>query len=162
MTHTVLFVRHIEPVVSSPILPARESGTSVLEPTTESSRSRHAFGRSAWRFHPPGGSLRSGGPTAVCSAVHSRSQRRLHRQAAQELDPASAPKGPRPGSSDQRLGGSSIGEATGRGSPSWLELGLNVNWRCNCNLSRIVSPHKRWPKRTTSWCRQRTRLSGHR
>src|SRR5919198_2925146 len=154
MTYIVLFLRHIEPVVSSPILPARESGPSVFKPTPEFSRSRHTLGRSAWRFQAPGCSLRSGRPTAVCSAVHSRSQRRLHGQAAQEPDRASAPKGPCPGSLDQRLGGSSAGEATGRGSPSWLEFGLHVNGLCSCNLSRIVFLHKRWPKRTTSWCRQ--------
>src|ERR1051325_1259576 len=104
MTFIVLFISHIEPVVYSPILPAREPGPSVLEPTTEFGRGRHAFGRSAWRVDSPGGSLRAGRPTAVCSLVHSGGQRRLHRQAAQESDPSSAPKSPCPGSADQRLG----------------------------------------------------------
>src|ERR1044072_7485013 len=114
MTCRVLFISHIEPVVYSPILPAREPGPSVLEPTTESGRGRHAFGRSAWRFDSPGGSLRGGRPKSVGCVVHSGGQRRFHRQAAQESDSASAPKRPCPGSADQRLGSASIGGTTSR------------------------------------------------
>lgn len=150
----VLSIRHsqIEPVVPSPILPAREPGPSVLEPTIESGRGRHAFGRSAWRFDSPGGSLRAGRPTAVCSAVHSGSQRGLHREVAQEPDPPSTAEGPRPRTADQRLGGPGSGERTSRCPAPWVEPGLNVNWPCNCNPCRIVWPHKRWPKPMACWC----------
>src|SRR5437667_6293283 len=104
MTLIVLFVSHIEPVVHSPILQAREPGPSVLEPTIEAGRGRHAFGRSAWRFDSPGGSLRASRPKAVISVVHSGAQRGLHRQAAPESKSASAPDGPRPGAAHQSCG----------------------------------------------------------
>src|SRR5205809_6054524 len=91
MTCIVLFISHIEPVVYSPILPAREPGPSVLEPTTESGRGRHAFGRSAWRVDSPGGSLREGSPTAVRSRVHSGGQRGLNRQIPKKSIPRMAP-----------------------------------------------------------------------
>src|SRR6266704_239602 len=120
MTCIVLFISHIEPVVYSPILPARQPGPSVLEPTTESGRGRHAFGRSTWRLDSPGGSLRAGRPAAVCSRVHSGGQRRFHRQAAPESDPASAPNGPCPAPADQRLGSASVGGTTSRCSAPWL------------------------------------------
>jgi len=162
MTFIVLFISHIEPVVYSPILPAREPGPSVLEPTTDSVRGRHAFGRSAWRVDSPGGSLRAGRPRAVCSRVHSGGQRRLHRQAAQESDPASAPKGPCPGPADQRLGGASLGGTTSRCSAPWVEAVLNASWLCNYNPCRIVWPHKRWPKHTACWCPRQTSRSRHR
>jgi|ERR1044071_1706271 len=152
MTFIVLFISHIEPVVYSPILPAREPGPSVLEPTTEFGRGRHAFGRSAWRVDSPGGSLRAGRPTAVCSLVHSGGQRRLHRQAAQESDPSSAPKSPCPGSADQRLGGASLGGTTWRCFAPWVEAVLNANWLSNYKHCQIVWPHKRWPKRTACSC----------
>ena len=155
----VLFIRHIEPVVHSPILPAREPGPSVFEPTTESGRGRHAFGRSAWRLNSPGCSLRAGRPTAVRSAVHSGGQRRLYRQTAQEPDPPGTPEGPRPGSFDQRLGGSSAGRTTSRCSAPWVEPGLNVNWLCNCNLGRIVCRHKKSLRRAICWCLRPTSLS---
>ena len=155
-------MRHIEPVVPSTILTAREPGPPVLEPTIESGRGRHAFGRAAWRINSPSCSLRAGGPAAVCSAIHSRRQRCLHRQAAQEPYPASAPNGPCPRSADQRLGCSSVG-----GAPSWswatcVEAGLNVNWLCNYNLNRIVCRHKKWSKRTNCWCLRPRILTGHR
>src|SRR5262245_1176596 len=157
MTLMVLFIRHIEPVVFSPILPAREPGPSVLEPTTESGRGRHALGRSAWRVDSPGGALRSGRPTAVCSPIHSGGQRRLHRQAAQESDPASAPKGPCPRLADQRLGGASVGGKTSRCAAPWVEGVLNASWLCNYNPCRIVWPPKRWRKPTACWCPRHTR-----
>src|SRR6266700_4452047 len=109
MTDTVLFIRHIEPVVFSPILPARESGPSVLEPTSPSGQGRHALGCSAERFPSPGRSLRPGCPTAVRSAGGSGSQSRLHGEAPQEADPPSSSEGPRPKSFDQRLGGPGTG-----------------------------------------------------
>jgi len=162
MTYIVLFVRHIEPVVFSPVLTAREPGPSVLEPTIESGRGRHAFGRTAWRIHSPSCSLRAGGPAAVWSTVHSGSQRCLHCQATQESDPASAPNGPCSRPADQRLGGSGAGGTTSRCSAPWVEPGLNVNWLCNCNLGRIVCPHRKWPKRTSCWCLGPTSPSRHR
>src|SRR6266700_4965957 len=152
MTFTVLRVSHIEPLVHSPILPAREPGPSVLEPTTESGRGRHAFGRPAWRLDSPGGSLRAGCAAAVCSAVHSGSQRRLHHQAAQESDPASAPNGSRSKSANQRLGSAGVGGTTSRCSAPWVEVVLNVNWPYNCKPCRIVWPHRRWPKPMACWC----------
>src|SRR2546430_672263 len=162
MTLIVLLIRHIEPVVHSPILPARESGPSVLEPTTESGRGRHAFGRSAWRLDSPSRSLRPIRPAAVCSTAHSGSQRRLHRQAAQKPHPASAPKGPCPGPADQRLGGSGVGGTTSQYSAPWVEAGLNLNWLCNCNLAPTVCHHKKWRKPTACWCPRQTSRFPHR
>ena len=158
----VLYVRHIEPVVPSPVFTAREPGPSVLEPTTESGPGRHPFGHRAWRLHSPSGALRADGPAAVCSAVHSRRQRCLHRQATQEPHPASAPNGLGPRSTDQRLGCSRAGGATSQNSAPWVGPGLNVNWLCNYNLGRIVWRHKKWSKRTSCWCLQPTNLSRHR
>src|SRR6185503_1116461 len=145
MTYRVLYVRHIEPVVPSPILTAREPGHSVLEPTIESGRGRHAFGCTAWRIQSPSCSLRTGRPAAVCSTVHSGRQRRLHRQATQEPHPASAPNGACSQSADQRLGCSSAGGTTSGCSAPWVEPGFNGNWLCNCNLGRIVCRHKSGP-----------------
>ena len=162
MTCIVLFISHIEPVVYSPILPAREPGPSVLEPTTESGRGRHAFGRSAWRIDSPSGSLRAGRPTAVCSRGHSGGQGRLHRKAAQESDPASTPKCPCPGPADQRVGGACAGGKTSRCSAPWVEAVLNATWPCNYTPCRIVWPHKRWPKHTACWCPRQTSRSPHR
>src|SRR4030095_8853120 len=141
MTYTVLFIRHIEPVVFSPILPARESGPSVLEPTSPSGQGRHALGGSAWRFPSPGGSLRPRRPTAVRSAGCSGRQSRLHGEAPQEADPSSPSEGPRPRSFDHQLGGPGTGGTTSRRPASWVEPGLNVNWLSNYNPCRIVWPH---------------------
>ena len=151
----VVYLCHIESVVRSPILPARESGHSSSAPRAESGRSRHVLGRAAWRVSPPSGTLRTGSSKAVRHPGGSRSQRSLHRQTAQELNPSSAAPGLHPGALAQRLGCRGSGGTPPGQSPPWVERGLSANWQWNFNISRIVSPPRRWrePTLCSSPCR---------
>ena len=155
-------MRHIEPVVSCPVLTAREPGHSVLEPTIESGRGRHAFSYPAWRLPSPSGPLRARGPAAISATFHSGRQRCLHRQALPKPHSASPPNGPCPQSAYQPLGCSSVGGATAKSWPPWVEAQLDVNWPCNYNLGPIVWRHKSWPKHTSCWFLWPTNLPAHR
>lgn len=149
----VVYLCHIESVIRSPILPARESGHSSSAPEKESRRSRHVFGSAAWRVVPPSCSLCKCSSKAVRFAGGPRSQRGLHCQTAQELSRSSAASGSHPGNLHQRLGRQSFGAtATGSRQP-WVERELSANWQWNFSVSRIVGPLKRWRKLTICWSR---------
>ena len=147
----VVYLCHIESVIRSPILPAREPGHSSSVPRKESGRSRHVFGRSAWRVPAPSGTLRTSSSAAVRHPGGSRSQRSLHRQIAQELDPSSAAPSPHPRALDQRLGCRGFGGTPPGQSQPWVERRLSASWQWNFNISRIVSPPRRWREPTICW-----------
>jgi hypothetical protein len=155
----VLLLCHIEPIVRSPILPARESGHSVSEPRKDSGRSRHAFSRPPWRFPSPSRSLRLRCPAAVRSVGRAGKQRGFYGQAAKELNRSH----PAPGSHSrlfhQPVGRLGSGKTTSWQVTSWVERVLNANGPCNYNLCRIVWPRKRWPKPMACWCRSRSSLA---
>lgn len=149
----VVCLCHIESVIRSPILPARESGHSSSAPRKKSGRSRHVFGSSAWRVCAPSGTLLTGSSKAVRPAGGSRSQRSLHRQTAQELDWSSAASCSHPGMLDQRLGRRGFGATAPGPSQPWVEREPSANWRWSLSISQIVWPLKRWREPTICWSR---------
>src|SRR5271166_4133172 len=144
----VVYLYHIESIVRSPILSARESGHSTSAPRKDWGRGRHAFGCSAWRFFSPGRALRAGCPTAVRPSGGTRSERGLHRQAAQEHDPSRAKSCSHPAALDQPLGRRGFGGTPPGQSPPWVERGLSASWRWHFNISQIVWLPKRWREPT--------------
>lgn len=156
----VVYLCHIESVIRSPILPARESGHSSSAPRKKSGRSRRVFGSWAWHVCAPSGALRASSSKAVRHSSGSGSQRSLHRQTAQELDPSSAASCSHPGALDQRLGCRGFGGTPPGQSQPWVGRGLSASWQWNYNISRIVSPPKRWREPTI--CLSQCPLHRHR
>lgn len=144
----VLFIRHIDSVFPSPILPARERGPSVFEQTNPPGGGCRAFDCSAWRFHAPSRPLRPCCPAAVGSTSGPRDQGGLYCQVAQESDQSSPSPSSGAESIHQRLGSRCHGRTTSRRSTPWVRTTLHANTLCDFNRCPIASPLKRWPKPT--------------